>query len=318
MPQIVDLTRTRNKYADSSQAIGNILNTIGKLERLRQERALNNKVLNAIASGKTTPQEIAQVLISAEPQYDAGPVGFLQKIADKFAPPSPMMTGAAQQAAQGALDPYTQARIKAAEALTAQRTDALNMGNFRLVDRYLRLSDDAMTQAHYRYQQGDDYEEYLVEANDYRQKAQEIVSQLEQGGRNPATDKAKQWLDEIEQKQTAITGPEGPPTPKPKAEPKASVKGTSDEFVGPIPEQPYRKEYGNLDTKMYRANTTPDERLGHKVSYAKQEPEAAAESYREHLLKNGYTEKDLAELLEVFKGGDEEKIKQALKIIGIY
>ena len=107
MPQIVDLTNPQGKYGGSFQAIADILDNIGKVERLRQERSLNSKIINAVAMGGG-PQEIAQILTQNQPQYATGSVGFLQKIASQFAPPSQiqqqMGQGLMQQAFQDPLD----------------------------------------------------------------------------------------------------------------------------------------------------------------------------------------------------------------------
>ncbi|MCJ7483864.1 MAG: hypothetical protein MUO31_12975 [Thermodesulfovibrionales bacterium] len=125
MPQIVDLTNPQGKYGGSFNAIADILETIGKVEGLRQERSLNAKVINIVSQGGG-PQEIAQALSQNQPQYSTGSVGFLQKIASSFAPPSQMQAqvgqGLMQQAFQDPLDrEYKQARIESTKALTDKR-----------------------------------------------------------------------------------------------------------------------------------------------------------------------------------------------------
>lgn len=128
MPQIVDLTNPQGKYGGTFNAIAGILDTIGKVERLRQERALNAKVINAVAMGGGTvgPQQIAEILSQNQPQYSTGTAGLLQKIASQFAPPSQIQAymgqGLMQQALQDPLDrEYKQAQIEATNALTEQR-----------------------------------------------------------------------------------------------------------------------------------------------------------------------------------------------------
>ena len=284
MPQIVDLTRTRNKYADSSQAIGNILNTIGKVERLRQERALNAKVLNVIAQsgGNVDPREIARVLVEAEPQYDAGPVGFLQKIANKFAPPSPMVTGAAQQAAQGALDPYTQARIGYYENAKAQQAEYKeHQTKMQLADRYMRLANSTFDMA-YDPETTKTDPELLKKAEGYRQRAESLLS----GGSDPPVSR----------------------TPPPAAAPAASKKAEKTIYDSKTKKVPPHK----LSFK------SAEDRLDMDAEYARLKPEEATESYRQFFEGLGYSEEDLAELLEVFKQGKKEKIKTAIKRIGRY
>lgn len=90
MPQIVDLSQPyggQGKYGGTFKAIAGILDTIGRVERLRQERSLNAKIINVVAMGGG-PQQIAQALAENQPQYSTGATGLLQQIAEQFAPPS--------------------------------------------------------------------------------------------------------------------------------------------------------------------------------------------------------------------------------------
>ncbi|GAG71663.1 unnamed protein product [marine sediment metagenome] len=70
--------------------------------------------------------------------------------------------------------------------------------------------------------------------------------------------------------------------------------------------------------KQYLGKTSPDERLEHKASYAIAEPDAAAESYRDALESLGYGDEEVKQLQQIFAEGDSEKIKEAIKRIGIY
>lgn len=70
--------------------------------------------------------------------------------------------------------------------------------------------------------------------------------------------------------------------------------------------------------KLYEDTFTPEERLKHKVSYAKQMPDEAAEAYRPVLESLGYGDEDVEQLRAIFKEGDEQKISEAIKRMGIY
>lgn len=74
----------------------------------------------------------------------------------------------------------------------------------------------------------------------------------------------------------------------------------------------------SYDTDYYQQTTKPEERLKHKISYAETEPEKAAESYREAILKKKGTEKDIEDLKKIFKSGNTKLIMEAIKRIGIY
>jgi hypothetical protein len=102
---IVDLTQPKGKYGDTFQGIANILDTIGKVERLRQDRALNSKIINLVSQGMGTPENIAQALTEAQPQYSSGAVGFLQEIANQFAPPSMIESQMGQMGIASAFQP---------------------------------------------------------------------------------------------------------------------------------------------------------------------------------------------------------------------
>jgi len=106
MPQIVDLTDTKGRHTDTFQGIANILDTIGKVERLRQDRALNARVINVVAMSGG-PQQIAQALVEAQPQYSTGPAGFLQQIANQFAPPSMIEGQVGQMGIASAMRPVS-------------------------------------------------------------------------------------------------------------------------------------------------------------------------------------------------------------------
>lgn len=114
---IVDLSQPyggKGKYGGSFQAVSDILDSIGKVERLRQERSLNSKVINAVSQGMGTPQNIARIIVENQPQYSPGGIGLLQQIAEKFAPPSMIKGQVGQVSMQTAFgDPYG---IKKAQA----------------------------------------------------------------------------------------------------------------------------------------------------------------------------------------------------------
>lgn len=123
MPQIVDLTKPyggKGKYGDAFAGIAGILDTIGKVERLRQDRALNSKIINVVAMGGG-PQEIAQALVEAQPQYSTGAAGFLQQIASQFAPPSMIESQVGQMGIESA---FQRNRTGAMPWAAAQMTES--------------------------------------------------------------------------------------------------------------------------------------------------------------------------------------------------
>lgn len=70
--------------------------------------------------------------------------------------------------------------------------------------------------------------------------------------------------------------------------------------------------------KRYMQNFSPEERLEHKASYAKMKPEEAAEKWREVLETLGYGDKEVQQLKQIFREGNPEKIKEAIRRIGVY
>ena len=182
MPQIVDLTNPQGKYGGSFQAIADILDNIGKVERLRQERSLNSKIINAVAMGGG-PQEIAQILTQNQPQYATGSVGFLQKIASQFAPPSQIQQqvgqGLMQQAFQDPLDrEYKKTQIESTKALTAGRREEAKHSTpdrmLRQADRYLRVVDDIMSEYWYT-PKGAYKNKLLIDVQENRKKALDLI-----------------------------------------------------------------------------------------------------------------------------------------------
>lgn len=138
MPQIVDLTQPyggKGKYGGTFQGIADILETIGNVERLRQERSLNAKVINVVAMGGG-PQQIAQALVEAQPQYSAGPTGMLQQIAERFAPPSMLKSQISQMAIASSMRPVS-AHQKISEKKLAMIEQAEAMGDTEKVERLM-------------------------------------------------------------------------------------------------------------------------------------------------------------------------------------
>lgn len=88
------------------------------------------------------------------------------------------------------------------------------------------------------------------------------------------------------------------------------VQKTPNELVGP-PAPAYDEEY-------YKKTTTPEQRLKNKVSYATTMPDEAANSYRDAITKKGGTDKDIEDLKKIFREGNQQKITEAIRRLGIY
>jgi len=139
MPQIVDLTQPyggRGKYGDAFAGIAGILDTIGKVERLRQDRALNSKIINLVSQGMGTPQNIAKVLVEAQPQYSTGAAGFLQQIASQFAPPSMIESQVAGMGIESAFQTMSPSQMMALERWNKYK-EAVVAGDKDTADRLL-------------------------------------------------------------------------------------------------------------------------------------------------------------------------------------
>jgi len=138
MPQIVDLTQPyggKGKYGDTFQGIADILDNIGNIERIRQDRSLNAKIINVVAMGGG-PQEIAQAMVENQPQYSSGSVGFLQRIANKFTPPSMIEGQVGQMGIQSAMRPVS-AHQKISEKKLAMIEKAEAEGDQEKVERLM-------------------------------------------------------------------------------------------------------------------------------------------------------------------------------------
>ena len=260
MPQIVDLTNPQGKYSGSFNAIAGILDSIGKVERLRQERSLNAKIINVVATGGG-PQQIAQVLTENQPQYSTGAVGFLQQLAAGFAPPSAIEgqvgQGLMQQAFQDPLDrEYKQAQIGSAKALTRQREEeakqALPDRMLRQADRYLRVVDDIMSEYWYT-PEGPYRDKLLKDAQTSREKAIKLIEKY--GATSEAGKVSMQQLRNIDEEIKKAGGKVEPikespiqPTPKKGAEPSISEKAAETKRLTDILST-YHRESGGKPTK---------------------------------------------------------------------
>ncbi len=90
MVQILPSPRPDPFAFATRDAIKSIVDSIGKAETKRQQILLNNKVMSIVAAGGDPEQitrDIAQAVISQDPQFDPGIAGFFQRVGSRFAQP---------------------------------------------------------------------------------------------------------------------------------------------------------------------------------------------------------------------------------------
>ncbi len=90
MVQILPSPRPDPFAFATRDAIKSIVDSIGKAETKRQQILLNNKVMSIVAAGGDPDQiasDIAQAVISQDPQFDPGIAGFFQRVGSRFAEP---------------------------------------------------------------------------------------------------------------------------------------------------------------------------------------------------------------------------------------
>lgn len=101
------------------QAFQNIIKTMADIETIRQNRMMESSVLSALSRG-ASPEELAGI-VNQPIQFDEGVPGFFQRIAARYAQPSPLKSAITQGLAKETISdkfrnqfPYlTDAQLKA-------------------------------------------------------------------------------------------------------------------------------------------------------------------------------------------------------------
>jgi hypothetical protein len=129
--QVIDLRTEEEKRGvtglqKASQAIADLLLTLGKTEQIRRERQQLDRVATAVASGASTIEAISAVA-NQPPQFGTGIQGILQRIAGPFQPsPGGGIGRGIQEAIIGrALTPPKVPTIAGQRAAEAARTGAV-------------------------------------------------------------------------------------------------------------------------------------------------------------------------------------------------
>ncbi len=138
MVQILPSPRPDPFAFATRDAIKSIVDTIGKAETKRQQIILNNKVMSIVAAGGDPEQitrDIAQAVISQDPQFDPGIAGFFQRVCSRFAQPpgqefaAPLVRQALKQPT-GLEREQKVATLEATKALTEKRQRGTELSPF--------------------------------------------------------------------------------------------------------------------------------------------------------------------------------------------
>ncbi len=114
---VIDLTNPQGKYGGSMQAVAQILQYLGQVEKDRQERDLTDTILSGISAGKDFQSILADVSGKmASPSYAGGPQGMLQRTASAFGPHESRTAQILQSMGLSSLDPRRQATMEATGA----------------------------------------------------------------------------------------------------------------------------------------------------------------------------------------------------------
>ena len=247
MSQIVDLSQPyggQGKYGGSFKAIAGILDTIGKVERLRQERSLNAKVINVVAMGGG-PQQIAQVLTENQPTYSTGAAGFLQQIAEQFAPPSMIEGQIGQMMMKNVLqDPldrrYKEARIKYYERESDPESEK---SRFSKASHFMRAGENLLSSAWQEEEESESQATLRTQAREMIQEAVKLMKGVKQPELKKKLDAQLKNIRDEETKKAAEKSPV------------SAALQSSTGFVGP-PEPPEILRRNQL-LKNVKSNPVP-------------------------------------------------------------
>jgi len=147
------------------KAFQQIIQSMGKVETMRQNRMIESSVLTALTRGASS-EELAE--IAGQPvQFDKGIPGFFQRIAAKYAGPSPVKTAITEGLAKEAISPdkvtmsdiRMREYLKAIQAGDSERADKLLMSSLVTIE----TGDKLLTPEQRQSKAEKDYEKSMEE-----------------------------------------------------------------------------------------------------------------------------------------------------------
>lgn len=113
---VIDLTNPQGQYGGSAQAVAQILQMWGQIERDKQERQLTDTILQGVASGKDLASVLRDVA-NQQTQYGSGVGGAMRRFSGNFMPPSQTQQSLAEMGL-GMASPQAQANLEGTQART--------------------------------------------------------------------------------------------------------------------------------------------------------------------------------------------------------
>ena len=169
---------------DKTNPFMDIIKTMSDIETLRENRMMETSVLTALSRG-ASPEELLKI-VNQPVQFDEGVPGFFQRIAARYAQPSPLKTAVTQAAAKETISPdkvtmsdiRMREYLKAIQAGDSERADKLLMSSLVTIETGQKLLSPEQRQAI----ADRDYEERLgLSASDMtnaRRSADAIVKRI--------------------------------------------------------------------------------------------------------------------------------------------
>ena len=156
MPGVINLAgpaQTAQKSLAGTDAFGGILQTLGEIETIRQNRMMESSVLSALSRG-ASPEELMKI-VNQPVQFDEGVPGFFQRIAARYAQPSPLKEAVTQAGAKEAISPdkvtmsdiRMREYLKAVQAGDTERADKLLMSSLVTIETGQKLLTPEKRQA---------------------------------------------------------------------------------------------------------------------------------------------------------------------------